>query len=76
MQNQVDITSCPFCKGVNSCMVKSKNTCWCYTTNIPDELTAMVPKSLTNKSCICVNCIDAFNQNPANFKRQYTQTNS
>ncbi|MGV2872632.1 cysteine-rich CWC family protein [Colwellia sp. E150_009] len=76
MQNQVDPTACPFCQSMNNCMVKSKTPCWCNTTNIPNDLTAMVPIPLRRKSCICANCVNLFNKNPDQFKREYSLTNT
>ena len=71
MQNTVNQKSCPFCKGINSCMVNDKNPCWCNEVDIPAELNAMVPTSLQRKSCICLACINLFNENPAYFKENH-----
>lgn len=72
MQNQIDPTSCPFCQSINNCMVNNKTPCWCNTTNIPKELTTLVPLTLQRKSCICANCINLFNEKPGDFKRKYS----
>jgi len=72
MQNTVNQESCPFCKGVNSCMAKDITPCWCNDIVIPSELTAMVPTPLQRKSCICLTCINSFNENPRNFKDKYS----
>ncbi|WP_420839724.1 cysteine-rich CWC family protein [Colwellia maritima] len=74
MQNSVNAILCPFCKGINNCMVNSNNACRCSTAKIPNELTAIVPAALRRTSCICENCINLFNNKPDQFKRQYILT--
>ena len=71
MPDTVNPKSCPFCNGVNSCMAKDKNPCWCNNIVIPVELTAIVPIQLQRKSCICLACINLFNENPEHFKDKY-----
>ena len=72
MQNTVSQESCPFCQGVNSCMAQDKSPCWCNDVVIPLELIAMVPTPLQRKSCICLTCINLFNENPEHFKSKYS----
>ena len=72
MQNKINQQSCPFCKCANSCMVNDKSPCWCNDVVIPSELTAMVPIQLQRKSCICIACINSFNENPEYFKDKYS----
>lgn len=76
MKKTENSTLCPFCKGINNCAVNNKNSCWCTTATIPNELSAMVPIPLLHKSCICVTCVDLFNKNPEHFKSQYMLTES
>jgi len=72
MQKPVNQDSCPFCQSVNSCMAKDENPCWCNDVVIPSELTALVPTQLQQKSCICLTCINLFNENPEHFKDKYS----
>ena len=72
MKNTVNQQVCPFCERVNSCMVDDKSPCWCIDVVISPELTAMVPIQLQQKSCICLNCINSFNESPEHFKKKYS----
>ncbi len=64
--------ACPFCHADNNCMVAGTSPCWCFAVQIPEALTALVPKALQGKSCICNSCINAFKDNPNLFKQKYT----
>jgi len=72
MQNTVNPKSCPFCNNINNCMIKSEKPCWCTDVVIPAKLIAMVPAQFQQKSCICVACINLFNENPENFESKYS----
>ena len=65
MANVLDENKCPFCKGENNCMAKSKDPCWCCSKNIkvPAELTDWIPAAAKRKACLCLSCINSFNQN-------------
>ena len=73
MQNEINQEACPFCKNANSCQAKGSSPCWCYNAAIPTELTALVPITLKNKSCICFTCVNLFKENPTQFKNTYLQ---
>lgn len=62
---------CPFCKNDNNCMVDKPTSCWCFTTKVPSELIALVPKVQEKKSCICQNCIASFLQSKEEFIKKY-----
>ena len=68
MTNIINEKACPFCKGINLCMAKSEQPCWCTHLHRPTQLTDLVPSDLKRKSCICLACIDAYNKNPTLFK--------
>ena len=72
MQKPVNQKSCPFCKNVNHCMIQDTNPCWCHDVVIPAELTAMIPAHLQRKTCVCLTCINLFNENPEHFKNKYS----
>jgi hypothetical protein len=71
MNNPTNQASCPFCKNINTCMAKIKTPCWCNEVIISTELTKLVPSEFLNKSCICNNCVNLFNENPQKFKNKY-----
>lgn len=56
-----DEKSCPLCQQQNLCGVNSNEPCWCTTASIDKRLLAKVPKTHIKKSCICAQCIEAFN---------------
>jgi len=62
---------CPFCKKDNNCMVDKATSCWCFTTKVPEELIALVPKNQDKKSCICKKCIESFLQSKEAFIKIY-----
>lgn len=61
------MTICPICKKKNLCKVADKQ-CWCFTTTIDKALLALIPPTMTNKSCICLSCITLFKENPQAIK--------
>jgi len=75
MNTQINQQACPFCQGVNNCMINNKTPCWCNDAAIPPEIIALVPSTLQNKTCICLGCINLFNENPENFKNKYSLSN-
>ncbi len=50
-------------------MAHSNMPCWCNNVKIPQELLDLVPQEQRGKHCICLACIDAFNNNPIEFTR-------
>lgn len=57
--------TCPLCGKPNHCAVpagKDPYSCWCMTTRIPQALRDRVPASLRGKACICLSCVEAYNQ--------------
>ncbi len=76
MSNIPNEKICPFCKGKNNCMAHSKNPCWCNDIEIPAQLINLVPSHLKRKSCICLSCINAFKENPTNFKLAHSLNQS
>ncbi|WP_159820886.1 cysteine-rich CWC family protein [Colwellia sp. 20A7] len=73
MQTIVTPESCPFCQGDNTCMVNDIKSCWCSNTPVPAELIALVPTHLQRKACICVACINLFNENPSLFMKKHSK---
>lgn len=67
----VDEKRCPCCHKANNCMRSNAPHCWCYATNIPPELLALLPSDSREKSCICIECIAYFIDNAAGFKTTY-----
>jgi len=64
---------CPFCQCENSCGIDEKNSCWCFDTEVPRELLTLISDNSGNKACICLKCINLFNQNAEYFKEIYLQ---
>ncbi len=64
---------CPFCGNQNKCMAQSEKPCWCSNAKIPQRLIDLVPPAFKHKSCICLDCIDSFTDNPAKFEQQLAQ---
>jgi len=64
-------TVCPVCLADNQCMAHSKTPCWCNNVKIPQELLDLVPQEQRGKSCICLSCINAFNDNPIEFTKTW-----
>jgi len=62
--------NCPLCQQKNYCAVDSDQPCWCMNTEIPAELIKQVPSEQRNKSCICANCVEKFNQLAKNTSSQ------
>ncbi len=71
MTTITDQKACPFCKGVNQCMAYSDQACWCENVEIPTSLTELLPLHLQRKSCICLSCINAYNENKEQFKADF-----
>lgn len=63
------MTICPICNKKNQCAVEQSIQCWCFNANIDKALLALVPNSLKNKSCICLECVSLFKKNPEEIKR-------
>ncbi|HAY41833.1 MAG TPA: hypothetical protein DCX64_06100 [Gammaproteobacteria bacterium] len=63
----VDEYICPFCGRKNDCMAKSDEPCWCINAVVPDSLIILLPAKQKMKACICVSCIEEYNDNPKNF---------
>ena len=72
MKQVVDETICPFCGAENNCMAHSEETCWCTRVKVPQELVELVPENQKGKACICLDCIEAFKDNPRKFKEDKT----
>ncbi len=72
MTNTINEKTCPFCQALNACMAKTEKACWCNYVQIPTTLIDLVPVDLQGKSCICLACINLFNENPALFKSKYS----
>ncbi|MEQ9463692.1 MAG: cysteine-rich CWC family protein [Haliea sp.] len=60
--------TCPFCGGVNGCMAKSTQSCWCVDATIPAGLVELVPDPARGKACICQACVRLYNQDPESFR--------
>jgi hypothetical protein len=56
---------CPFYGGVNACMAKSTQPCWCIAATIPAGLVELVPAPAKGKACICAACVREYNQDSA-----------
>jgi len=52
---------CPLCGKPNNCQAELPQTCWCNNVTVPKELIEQVPEQLKRKACICLNCIEQFN---------------
>ncbi len=63
--------TCPFCGGVNTCMAKSTQPCWCIAATIPAGLVELVPAPAKGKACICQACVRRYNQDPASFRSRF-----
>ena len=68
-------TICPLCHTSNKCMAHSKIPCWCNNVKIPQELLDLVPQEQKGKSCICLSCIYAFDDNPIEFINNWRSKN-
>jgi len=55
---------CPLCDGPNDCQLCTHGTyrgpCWCMSTDIPEELLALVPEDYRGRACLCRSCVSAF----------------
>jgi hypothetical protein len=60
-------TLCPLCGNPNRCGVAALEGCWCGKMEIPIELIEMLPEP--RMTCICVECVYSFQQNPQEFIR-------
>ncbi len=67
IEESVDAYLCPFCRAENNCMAYSKEPCWCFEITIPTALQELIPESSKGKSCICLACINAYQESPENF---------
>ena len=72
MINTVNEKICPFCKGQNKCLAHTDASCWCNDVEVPISLTDLVPSELKRKTCICLSCIEAYNDNPNIFIKRYS----
>ncbi|REK75703.1 hypothetical protein DX130_01070 [Paenibacillus paeoniae] len=55
--------ACPLCGGGNSCaalLEENPRDCWCFHAAIPKELLARIPEEARGKSCVCENCVRAY----------------
>jgi hypothetical protein len=69
--NIVDEQSCPFCHNSNFCGANRQENCWCFETKVPKALIELLPKTLSNKSCICAGCVKQYLSEPQQFVDQY-----
>ncbi|MBT8334858.1 MAG: cysteine-rich CWC family protein [Desulfobacterales bacterium] len=67
MKETISEALCPFCQTVNKCMAHDDKPCWCKNVEIPQDLLNLVPETKKRKVCICLQCIQAFKDNPAAF---------
>ncbi len=67
MNNESDETTCPLCHQGNGCMTHSKESCWCNSVTVPQDLLDLVAEAHRGRVCICRPCIDKFNNNPVEF---------
>ena len=52
---------CPLCARPNQCGVAlGRNTCWCFSRPILDEVLAKIPPEAQEVTCVCEEC--AFGQ--------------
>lgn len=56
----IDERYCPICNNINNCGVKKNEDCWCFHTNIPQELQNQISAELRGKACICLSCVEEF----------------
>ncbi|MCC7125813.1 MAG: cysteine-rich CWC family protein [Acidobacteria bacterium] len=53
----VDPSRCPLCGNDNACgAARGSNTCWCYSTHIPDSVIERIPASHRDRACVCERC--------------------
>ncbi|MDR7090250.1 MULTISPECIES: cysteine-rich CWC family protein [Cellvibrio] len=56
---------CPLCSQPNHCAPAATgsfvSSCWCKAQTFPPELLAQLAPDQRNKSCICQQCVDRFN---------------
>lgn len=66
MDVSVDTSGCPLCGASNHCIMAvgnpSATDCWCMTVRIPPELMARLPEELRDVSCLCADCLRAFEE--------------
>jgi len=62
---------CPFCQCENLCEINTKKKCWCFETEVPKELIALLSENAERKNCICLKCINQFNRDPEGFKEYH-----
>jgi hypothetical protein len=62
---------CPICNVVNNCMGHAEKTCWCLEVKVPQELLALVANDKKRRACICLKCINEFNDNPKEFLNKH-----
>jgi len=65
---------CPICNNKNNCMAHSEKTCWCLKVKVPQELLELVPEEKKCKVCICLSCIEAYENNPELFIENYKRS--
>jgi len=70
MTLMINANECPFCLLSNACTV-NKASCWCQNEKVPTELIALLPHATVNKKCICLPCIERYQQDPLAFKEQF-----
>ncbi len=55
-------------------MAHGEAPCWCSNVIVPKALLDLVPEKQKGKSCICLSCITAFNENPTEFMEKVLTT--
>ena len=76
MKPKIDDTKCSFCESPNKCMAYSEEPCWCNDATIPKELIDLVPEQKKRNACICLDCINAYNENPTKFEKHINESTS
>jgi len=70
MVEPINETVCPFCREPNQCQAHAAD-CWCNQVVIPQGLLDLVPRSHQRKTCICRDCISAYQNDPMRFGEIY-----
>ncbi len=64
-----DPKRCPLCGQPNNCRAETDpDNCWCHRVRVPQELIDLVPVEQQRQACICLNCIESYNDNQSAFK--------
>jgi hypothetical protein len=55
----MDPQQCPLCGKSNACGIAAgKSSCWCFTTEIPQDVKDRVPEEARDLACVCQACAE------------------